>query len=182
MSSSCSQSPRRIIVRGTSGAGKTWMAQAIGETLGIEPTEIDAVSHLPDWQERPRAELQAILDEVVEGDAWIIDGNYGSVMNEHVHRADTVVWLDYTFVTVFWRLLKRTVRRSLTKEELWQGNRETFSKSFFSRESILWWMVTTHGRRKSQCRALQAAVAGTNGEFVRLTSPGQAGDWLAQLK
>ena len=174
-------SPRRIIVRGTSGSGKTFMSRALSAKLGIEHTEIDAHFHLPGWQERPREELSAILDGVVEKDAWILDGNYTVVTTEHQQKADTVVWLDYSFPTVFFRLLKRTVRRSLKREELWNGNRETFLKSFFSRESILWWMVTTYTKRKRQCDELRAELQGTPVEFVRLKSPRQAEEWLGQL-
>ena len=109
MSSSRPPSPRRIIVRGTSGAGKTWMARAIGEILGIEPTEIDAISHLPDWQERPREELKTILSRVVESDAWIIDGNYGGTMGIRFSAADTVIFLDFPR----WLCIFRVIRRRL---------------------------------------------------------------------
>lgn len=173
---------RRIIVRGTSGCGKTTMARAISERLGIEHTELDAHHHLPNWQERPREELQQIVDEVVARECWIIDGNYKAVTGQHLAKADTIVWLDYSFLTVLFRLVFRTIRRSITKEELWQGNRETFKKSFFSRDSIFVWMVTTHGRRKRQCREMQAELAGTDIEFLRFSRPRQAEDWLAQLK
>ena len=172
--------PRRIIVRGTSGSGKTTLARALSEKLGIEHTEIDALHHLPDWKERPTEELRQIIAEIVERDSWIIDGNYKAVTSEHVRKADTIVWLDYSFMTVFMRLFFRTVRRLITKEVLWHGNRESFKKSFFSRESILLWMVTTHGRRKRQCRELQAELAGTDVCFVRLRSPRQADKWLNQ--
>ncbi|MCH7540125.1 MAG: adenylate kinase [Proteobacteria bacterium] len=172
----------RIIVRGTCGAGKTVFSRALSELLCIECTELDALHHLPDWRERPTEELMHMLNEVIVAEKWIIDGNYSAVMDEHVRKADAIVWLDYSFVTVLFRLVCRTIRRSITKEELWHGNRETFRKSFFSRDSIFVWMVTTHGRRKRQCREMQAELAGTGIEFLRFSRPRQAEDWLAQLK
>jgi hypothetical protein len=56
--------------------------------------------------------------------------------------ADTAIWLRLPFRVVFTRLLRRTVTRAWRKEELWNGNRESFRMSFASRDSILLWGVT----------------------------------------
>lgn len=53
-------------------------------------------------------------------------GNYGRVRDLLWPRADTIVWLDYAFPLVLGRLTARTVRRAVTGEILWNGNRETF--------------------------------------------------------
>ena len=43
------------------------------------------------------------------------------------------------------RLVRRTVKRVATREELWgTGNRETIANTFFSRDSILLWALKTH--------------------------------------
>ena len=39
-------------------------------------------------------------------------------------RADTVVWLDLPRSQVMRQIVSRTFRRVLTREELWNGNRE----------------------------------------------------------
>ncbi len=165
------------MVRGTTGAGKTTLARALAEKLGVEYVEMDAIHHLPNWTERPREETCAIVDEIVKRDGWVIDGNYSHALDHHFDKADMVVWLDYSFPTVFLRLLARTVRRSLRKEELWAGNRETFAK-MFSRDSIIWWMVTTHRRRHLQCLEAKRKLAGTSTEFVHLVSPLETELWL----
>jgi adenylate kinase family enzyme len=168
---------RRVMVRGTTGSGKTTLARALAERLGVEYVEMDAIHHLPNWTERPREETCAIVDEIVQRDGWVIDGNYAHALDHHFEKADAIVWLDYSFMTVFLRLLTRTIRRSLRKEELWAGNRETFGK-MFSRDSILVWMVTTHHRRRRQCLAAKKRLAGTETHFVHLTSPLETELWL----
>lgn len=173
---------KRIIVRGNCGSGKTTMAKALSEILGIEHTEIDANFHLPDWQERPREEFQQIMDAVVERECWIIDGNYRDTMTRHQTKADMIVWLDYSFMTTFIQLFKRTMRRMISQEELWSGNRESFRKQFFTRQSIFWWMIQTHSRRKRQCAEQVEELRGSPVEIVRFTKPRQADEWLAQLK
>jgi hypothetical protein len=72
-----------------------------------------------------------------------------------------VIWLNYGFPLVLWRALTRTVRRVLTQEKLFSGNRESLRMAFFSRDSILWWVLTTFHRRRKQYRVL----------FDRRTSP-----------
>jgi adenylate kinase family enzyme len=168
------------MVRGTTGAGKTTLARALAERLGVEYVEMDAIHHLPNWTERPREETRAIVDEIVLRDGWVIDGNYSHALDHHFEKADMVVWLDYSFPTVFFRLLARTVRRSLRKEELWAGNRETFGK-MLSRDSIVWWMATTHRRRHLQCLAAKEKLRAAPTEFVHLTSPLEAELWLSAL-
>ena len=45
--------PRRILVTGTSGAGKTTVAAALVGRLGIPHTDIDGLYHGPGWVPRP---------------------------------------------------------------------------------------------------------------------------------
>ena len=174
--------PRRIIVRGSCGSGKTTMAGALSKKLDIEHTELDANFHLPNWQSRPRDEFQEIIDKVVERDRWIIDGNYQHTMTRHQSKADMIVWLDYSFLTIFIRLFRRTISRMITQEELWSGNRETFVKQFFTRDSIFWWMIKTYSRRRRQCVEQTAEMQGSKITLVHLKTPREADAWLSQLK
>jgi ribose 1,5-bisphosphokinase PhnN len=50
--------------------------------------------------------------------------------------------LANALTVVLWRVLTRTVRRVLTREELFSGNRESLRMAFFSRESVI--MVGHH--------------------------------------
>lgn len=90
----------------------------------------------------------------VEGDAWVIDGNYaGRGARDLVWpRADTVIWLDPPLGTIFVRLFRRALRRSRSGEELWPetGNRETLRNQFLSRDSLFWWALKTYRRRRRE--------------------------------
>jgi hypothetical protein len=90
----------------------------------------------------------------VAPERWVVDGNYSAVRDLVWSRATTVVWLNYAFPLVFWRALTRTVRRGVWQEELFTGNRESLRRSFCSRESILWWVMTTFRQRRRQYRVL----------------------------
>ena len=73
------------------------------------------------------------------------------------------------------------MRRMISQEELWSGNRESFRKQFFTRHSIFWWMIQTHSRRKRQCAEQIAELKDTSVEMVHLKTPRQADEWLCQL-
>lgn len=166
---------------GTSGSGKTTVGRAIASRLGIPFVELDALAWLPGWTNRPLAELRELVEERTRGPSWVVDGNYSKVRDLVWGRADTVVWLDYPFRRVFGQLLRRTVRRALRREELWNGNRESLRMSFFSRESILLWAIRMHGRRKRQYPGLLARPEHGHLNVIRLRSPAETRRWLDGL-
>lgn len=114
----------RIVVIGTTGSGKTSLARALASALGVPRAEQDAFFHEPHWTEAPPERFLARVDAFTAQPAWVIDGNYGLVRELIWSRADTLLWLDYPTAIVFRRLLLRTLRRGLTHEVLWNGNRE----------------------------------------------------------
>ena len=78
-----------------------------------------------------------------------------------------------------WRLLRRTIRRIATQEELWDtGNRESLRGAFFSRDSILLWALKTH-RRNRQRFALECELLAQEKNVVRLRSAREVESFLA---
>ena len=120
----------RISVVGTSGSGKTTVAFRAAEALGVPHIELDALHWEPNWVEAPRDVFRARVSEATEDDNWVADGNYSKVRDILWEQADTVLWLDYPFHTIFLRLLKRTLRRTYNRERLWNDNRETLRMAF----------------------------------------------------
>ncbi|MEL6494988.1 MAG: hypothetical protein AAFQ41_07670 [Cyanobacteria bacterium J06623_7] len=49
---------------------------------------------------------------MIEGDCWIIDGNYGGTMNVRLAAADTVIWLDFNRYLCLSRIFKRYLQYS----------------------------------------------------------------------
>jgi hypothetical protein len=109
--------------------------------------ELDAIYWLPNWQAKPleqfRTDVQVALEACPQG--WICVGNYRHVQDLVLAQADTVLWLRLPFRVSFWRLCKRTITRAWTKQPLWEGNpnQESWRQSFFSRDSILLYAITS---------------------------------------
>jgi adenylate kinase family enzyme len=173
-------SARRINVVGTSSVGKTTLAAAIAELLDVPHVEMDALHWEPNWIEAPPEVLRERLRVATAGDGWVVDGNYGMVRDLIWARAQAVVWLDLPLRTILWRYVRRTLRRVARRQELWSGNRERLSMHLLSRDSLLWWILTTYRMRRREYPPLLAARPDL--VTVRLRSGRAADRWLAQLR
>ena len=118
---------RRVaIIASASGCGKTTVGRALAATLGVPFVELDAIHWQAGWRELDAIEMRRRVEPLVARDAWVVDGSYRSKLGDLVlERADTVVWLDLPRRIWLGRLVRRTLRRALTREELWNGNRES---------------------------------------------------------
>ena len=161
---------RRVAVFGTTGSGKSWLAERLAARHGLRLVELDSLYWGRDWQPAPLELFRHRVEREIRDGDWIVVGIYGQVRDLTWRAADTLIWLDLPFPLVMWRLLWRTVRRSVTREYLWgTGNRESLLRSFFTRQSILWWAIKTH--RKNRRRfAIETEFLGKDKTVVRLTS------------
>lgn len=171
----------RIVVIGTTGSGKTTLARRLSEILGISHIELDALNWDPEWTQVAIPEFRERTARALEGPAWVADGNYHVVRDIIWSRANTLVWLDYSLWVVLVRLFRRTLRRVLTREELWNGNRERATAQFFSRDSIFLWALKTYGRRRSEYPTLFQDPRWRRLSIVRLSSPRATRGWLTKL-
>lgn len=173
---------QRIAVIGTTGSGKTVLAARLAERLGAPHIELDALNWGPNWVPFPREQFRQQVDMATRGARWVADGNYSEVRDIVWGRADTLVWLDHPFAVVFWRLLSRTARRVIAREELWNGNRESWRGTLFSRDSLLVWLFKTHWSRRKRYAALLQTPTFAHLQVVRLRSPSEADRWLAGIR
>jgi adenylate kinase family enzyme len=141
---------QRVAIIGTSCSGKTTFATHLASILQVRHIELDALYWLPNWVSRSTDDFRSLTREATSAERWVADGNYGSVRDIVWSRATALIWLNYSFSLVASRALRRTTKRILTQQELFSGNRETFRKAFLSRDSILWWVVQTHRRRRGE--------------------------------
>jgi len=168
-------------VVGTSGCGKTTLARHLSERLGAPHIELDALYWGPDWTPSSDDEFRRRIAEAIEGERWILDGNYAKARDLAWPRATTVVWLNYGFFTVLGRVIARTVRRSLRREPLFSDNRETLGRAIGTRDSILVWVLTTYARRKRDYTRLRAERTYPNLVWVELRKPRDAEAWLRSV-
>jgi adenylate kinase family enzyme len=158
-----------VVIASASGNGKTTLGRELAERLQVPFIELDALVHGPGWAETPDDELRARLEPLLAADGWVVDGAYQHKLGNLVlDRADTIVWLDLPVRVWLPRLVRRTWRRIRDREELWNGNTESFATAFWGRESLVVWALRSHFRRR---REWPSALSGR--PVVRLRTPAQ---------
>jgi adenylate kinase family enzyme len=173
---------KRVAVVGTSCSGKTTFAKDLAACLDAPHVELDAVFWGPDWRPAPDDEFRFAVSEALSGDRWVVDGNYSKVRDIIWPPATCVVWLNYPFRTVFRRALSRTTRRVFRREEIFSGNRETFRSAFLIRESILWWVITTHRKNKRRYGQLLDGSTFPHLRVVELRRSREAAEFLTAVR
>ncbi|HUY42889.1 MAG TPA: (d)CMP kinase [Acidimicrobiales bacterium] len=140
--------PQRILVQGASGSGKSTLASALARALNVPYLELDSLYHLPGWTALDEDTFRDKVARFVSDPRWVSDGNYRVVRDLLWSRADLIVFIDLPRRQVIARLLRRTIRRALRREELWNGNRESL-RNLISRDperNIVLWSWNTHAR------------------------------------
>jgi len=174
---------RRIVVVGTTSSGKSTLAERLAKRIGADFIELDALHWEPNWVEAPNEVFRERVEKTIHSEAWVVAGNYRVVRNVIWQKAEAIIWLDYPFHIVFWRLLKRTIRRAVTREELWNGNQESFwtHLKLWSEESLFHWLFKTYWRRKREYPVLLSLPENAHLKIIHFKHPKETEEWLEEF-
>jgi len=101
----------RIILVGSMGSGKSWLSKRIAEITGYPLFHLDVEHWKPGWVADSKEEKIARQQEIISGEKWIIDGNYGSTMELRFAAADLIIYLDINRLVCMWSAAKRTGKK-----------------------------------------------------------------------
>ena len=176
---------KRVAVIGCIGAGKSTLARALGEILGLPVVHLDRLW----WQDGhyritgPETVMSRTMDsdafrqrqrELAREEAWIIDGGYIPDLDIRLARADTVVFLDLPRRVCLWRLLKRHNRR---RSDYPEGVREGLG---WARLLITWiWAYPSKKRPEIQRAIAEHCNADT--DVIRLRTRKHLDKFLADV-
>jgi adenylate kinase family enzyme len=137
---------KKVIVIGSGGAGKSTFARRLGEVTGLPVIHLDAHFWRPNWEPMPNDEWKTTVEEMIQGDEWIIDGNFGSTRALRMKAADTVILLDVPRRVCIYRAVKRALKyRGKNRPDMANGCNEKFDLDF-----LLWiWNYPQRGRRRA---------------------------------
>ena len=162
------------MIASASGNGKTTLGRELASKLALPFVELDSLVHGPNWTETPDDELRRLVEPLVAGEGWVIDGTYDrKIGNLVLDAADTVVWLDLPLRVWFPRLLRRTILRLRGREALWNDNRETLRNAFWGRDSLFGYALRKHFQRR---RAWPDELA--DYRVIRLRTPAEVARFL----
>ena len=84
----------KVLIIGCPGAGKSTFARKLRDGSGLPLHYLDMLWHRPDRTNLSPEEFDARLAGILEGERWIIDGNYLRTLETRLRRCDTVFLLD----------------------------------------------------------------------------------------
>jgi adenylate kinase family enzyme len=171
--------PRRVLVYGVTGSGKSTIAARISDATRIPWTHVDDLTWEPGWVAVPEADQRRRFTQICAGESWILDTAYSDWLDVALARADLVVGLDYPRWLSLGRLLRRTVARIIDRTPICNGNVETL-RGALSRDSIIAWHFRTFRSRRQRLDAWAADPDGPR--LVRLRSHRETEAWLATLQ
>lgn len=177
---------QRVSVVGSSGSGKTTLARRLAAALDVPYVELDALFWEPGWSPAGTVEFRERVDAVIGRDSWVVNGNYQSKIGTLVWmRADSVVWIDAPRWRAMAQVLARSVRRAVTRHELWNGNRETWKGLWLWRgdDSILRWAWTSYRPTRDRYEsAMREAGTGPGPRWYRLRTRREVKRFLGSVE
>ncbi|MDJ0690884.1 MAG: DNA topology modulation protein [Xenococcaceae cyanobacterium MO_188.B32] len=121
----------RIAIIGSCGAGKSTLAKSLGQKLALPIIHLDSYYWRANWVETPKNDWDTLHQKLLQGECWIIDGNYGSTMDIRLEAADTIIWLDFPRNLCLWRIIKRYLQyRGNVRDDMAAGCRERLTWEF----------------------------------------------------
>ena len=176
---------RRIIVIGSSNAGKSTLAQRLAARLGAPFIELDALHWEPGWVEAEREVFRERVRRAITPASWVMAGNYISRQQDVSWPvADTVVWLDLGLPTLLRRVVVRSWRRWRSRELLWGTNREVFWEHLMlwdTEKSLIAYTIRTHRAQRRRFEASMRDPRWSHLTFIRLRSVEAIDRWLDGL-
>lgn len=161
----------RLLIVGPCGAGKSTLAGVLGQKLNLPVFHMDRLNWQPGWVESSKDDIRARLQEIVATDRWLIDGTYGGTLRPRLHRADSVVYLDYPIRLCITRLLRRIwTYRGRTRPDMTEGCPERFDLEF-----MIYLMRWNSGPRLR----LESQLKGHEEKIIRFGSPDELKCWMA---
>jgi adenylate kinase family enzyme len=122
---------KKVLVIGSGGAGKSTFSGRLSKLLEIEVIHLDVLYWNPGWIETPKPEWRKRVEELLERETWIMDGNYSGTLDIRLEACDTVVFLDLARTVCLWRVLKRAMLyRNGGRPDMAQGCHEKLSLQF----------------------------------------------------
>ena len=98
---------KRIAIFGRPGSGKSTFALKLSQKLNLPLIHLDRWFFNSNWVKRDTEDFQKILQQFVDQENWIMDGNATRSLEARYAKAEIVLYFYYPFYLCLWRVFKR---------------------------------------------------------------------------
>ncbi|WP_195574561.1 DNA topology modulation protein [Paenibacillus sp. 1001270B_150601_E10] len=166
----------KLIVIGSSGAGKSTFSRQLGELLQIPIYHLDLYFWQPGWVQTPHDEWVEFNQQLVQKEEWIIDGYYGRTLDIRLQAADVIVFFDLSPWVTTYRVIKRRIQyHGKTRPDLNEGCPESLDWPFIK----LGW---NYRRDKRPSIMNKLSEHSDHAKIVIIKSPKEAKSFLDKVK
>jgi len=168
---------QRIVVIGSSGAGKSTIARELGTKLNLPVIHLDKFYWHPGWVGTPEEVWQNMVSDMVMEEQWIMDGNYRNTLDIRLQAADTVLFLDLPRWLCSWRAVERRIQyRHQSRPDMAEGCQESLFKPDFPEFLLRIWDYPNRARPDV---VQKLSTLDPRKRIIRLTSRGETNKFLA---
>ena len=169
---------KKVAVFGNAGGGKSTLARQLAELSGLPLFPLDVIQYRKGGGKVPDEEYRKAHDELLQRDAWIIDG-FGSVQSawQRFAAADTLVYVDLPLRVHFLWITKRLLKGVLVNPQGWPEDSPMLSSTLSSYRVL----YLCHRHLTPRYRAL-VAQAGAQKRVHHLKSPADMAAFLAAVR
>ncbi|MGI0117931.1 hypothetical protein [Zooshikella sp. RANM57] len=123
---------KKIVIIGNGGSGKSTLALSLKAKLDLPIYHLDQYIWTSNWQAVSETKFTETHDKLISNEQWIIEGvGYDSTIESRIIAADTIIFLDFPFPFLLYRVFKRQVQSLYKQPAGWAPKNKLLSKTAF---------------------------------------------------
>lgn len=164
------------MIIGCGGSGKSTLARKLGHSIDVPVFHLDTLLWQDNWQMSSKDEQKSIINDILDKNQWIIDGNYSATLEMRIAKADTVIFIDRNRIICLFNVLKRYMHyKGRSRPDMHDNCPEKIDFEF------LHWIWTFNKNRKPKIIKTLADVQNTKNVVV-LKNNRQISDFLKSVQ
>ena len=118
------------MVIGATGSGKSTLARRLSNKLGLKHIELDKLLFDKELERVSDTTFRKRVVSLSKKESWVCDGIFYNIADLLWPKADLILWVGAPLITIYRRVLLRSIYRIITRKTKPGGQRETFRTAF----------------------------------------------------